>query len=190
MVFCSLKLTLKQSSIILPPNLSSLHVPKHAPLWTKSSFLENHLNSSHCWVTSTVEVALLHLVHSIWQNIVLLSFQRPVSVLGFGNWIQAAQEGWALNSSPGRDLKSPNKKKIKNFPHILPMMICLKIINFCCSVSYLRPRCFSQVNCYVAFGSVSLTEAWLSGKGSVICNKVSPSNLFSWSCTLVGLPDS
>lgn len=94
---------------------------------------------------------------------------------GCGNWIQAAQR----NASPGGNLKSHNKKKIKNFPHILLMMIHLKIINFSCPVSYLRPSYFSQVNCNVAFGSVSLTEAWLSGKRSVICNKVTPSNLFS-----------
>lgn len=100
------------------------------------------------------------------------------------------RESWALNSSPGGDLKSRNKKEIKNFPHILPMMILLKFINFSCPVSYLRPSCFSQVNCNVAFGSVSLTEAWLSGKRTVICNKVTPSNLFSRSCTLVGLPES
>lgn len=59
------------------------------------------------------------------------------------------------------------------------MMIHLKIINFACPVSYLRASRFSRLNCNVAFGSVGLTEAWLSGKGSVICNKVTPSNLLS-----------
>lgn len=74
---------------------------------------------------------------------------------------QQHEQNWALDSSPEKDLKSPNKKKKKKNPHVLPMMIRLKIINFACPVSYLRASCFSRLNCSVAFGSVGLTEAWV-----------------------------